>query len=66
MTLFNEQFYTTDFDQEIFDYITNKGWTLKSEYSSIPDLNDPILFYGTGTDRFWTSHIDYFISGFKN
>lgn len=57
-TLFDEQFYTDDFDQEILDFITSKGWGLKSEYSNKPNLSDNYLVYGNGTDRFWTSHFN--------
>lgn len=57
-TLFDEQFYTDDFDQEILDFITSKGWGLKSEYSNKPNLSDNYLVYGKGTNRFWTSHFN--------
>lgn len=53
--LFEEQFYTDDFDQEIIDFIVREGWDCTdSQIDHLPNLAKPYLVYGTGVNHFWT------------
>lgn len=52
MSLFNENFYTDDFDQEMIDYVRNLG-----NYgfrSSKLKLSEKGIKYGKGNNYFWT------------
>lgn len=57
MQLFNEGFYTEDFDQEMFDFIKAQGWSLDGETGLVKaSLSALHLYYGTGIEGFWTDN----------
>lgn len=53
--VFDFQFCTDNFDQEMLDFIVEKGWSLEgSNHGSYATVDDNCLYYGTGIDGFWT------------
>lgn len=60
--VFDENFYTEEFDQEILDFIVERGWKLEGPcWGTVSSINDTTLYYGTGIEGFWTdSEEDHF------
>lgn len=56
MSLFNENFYTDDFDQEMIDYVRNLGSTLKRSRTDYLETKYKYLKYGSSCDYFWTNN----------
>lgn len=57
MSLFNENFYTDDFDQEMLDYVRDLGSTIKRSRTDYLETKYKYLKYGTSCDYFWTNNI---------
>lgn len=58
MNSFNESFYTTDFDQEMMDFIKgNNNYELEDEYLNWHNYHY-LLAYGKGRKVFWTDPAD--------
>ena len=54
MSTFDKSFYTTDFDQEMMDFIEgNSGFKIEDEFLHWHDYHN-ILAYGAGRGAFWT------------
>lgn len=51
MSLFKEEFYTDDYDQEMLDFIKSKYPITKAKW----DVEEGNLVYGTGNNYFWTT-----------
>lgn len=57
MSLFNENFYTDDFDQEMIDYVRNLGSISKRSGVDYLETKYKYLKYGSSCDYFWTNNI---------
>ena len=54
--VFEEGFYTDDFDQEMVDYLFNNGWIVCGNTpNNTPSISQPYLKYGCVNKHFWTS-----------
>lgn len=57
MSLFNGNFYTDDFDQEMLDYVRNLGSISKRSGVDYLEIKYKYLKYGSSCDYFWTNNI---------
>lgn len=57
--VFDEDFYTDDFDQDMIDYLVDSGWVVQDNDSRDARVDNLYLRFGSSQGYFWTTDNSY-------